>query len=213
MRLKSSVAFASIACALLCCNARAENWPRFRGPTGQESSTSQAEADTRIQQQREYSPGKHPSPASVGQPDRLERSRHRDHDYRQRGEWPCVSTGSIQRRCRLERGGINATDAPQGRQEFVRHTDAGDRRPHGVCRVRRRRHARRSALTTASACWTDERVKFYSQHGLGASPILHENLLIMPFDGSSPAPDTKVGWKIPWERRGSSRSTNQPARR
>jgi outer membrane protein assembly factor BamB len=47
--------------------------------------------------------------------------------------------------------------------------------------------------------WTYDKVKFYSQHGLGASPILYENLLIMPFDGSSPGPDTKVGWKIPWE--------------
>ncbi|MCP5112939.1 MAG: PQQ-binding-like beta-propeller repeat protein, partial [bacterium] len=38
----------------------------------------------------------------------------------------------------------------------------------------------------------------YSEHGLGASPILHDNLLIMPFDGNSPE-NTQVGWKIPWE--------------
>jgi outer membrane protein assembly factor BamB len=47
--------------------------------------------------------------------------------------------------------------------------------------------------------WTYDDVKFYSQHGLGASPVLYENLVIMPFDGSSPGPDTKVGWKIPWQ--------------
>lgn len=48
--------------------------------------------------------------------------------------------------------------------------------------------------------WTYQEIKFYSQHGLGASPILFENLLIMPFDGSSEGPDKKVGWKSPWEK-------------
>ena len=47
--------------------------------------------------------------------------------------------------------------------------------------------------------WTDTRVNFYSQHGLGASPVVYKNLLIMPFDGSSPGPDKKVGWQTPWE--------------
>jgi outer membrane protein assembly factor BamB len=47
--------------------------------------------------------------------------------------------------------------------------------------------------------WTYEDVKFYSRHGLGASPVLYENLLIMPFDGSNPPPEEKIGWKIPWE--------------
>ncbi len=47
--------------------------------------------------------------------------------------------------------------------------------------------------------WTNTEHPFYSQHGLGASPILYQDLLIMPFDGSSPGPDTTVGWKTPWE--------------
>jgi outer membrane protein assembly factor BamB len=47
--------------------------------------------------------------------------------------------------------------------------------------------------------WIYDQVKFYSRHGLGASPVLYENLVIMPFDGSNPPPEEKIGWKIPWE--------------
>ncbi len=47
--------------------------------------------------------------------------------------------------------------------------------------------------------WTNRDVTFYSQHGLGASPLLYHDLLIMPFDGSSDGPDHKVGWQTPWD--------------
>ena len=47
--------------------------------------------------------------------------------------------------------------------------------------------------------WTNREFKFYSQHGLGASPILHDDLLIMPMDGSSEGPDKEFGWKKPWD--------------
>jgi outer membrane protein assembly factor BamB len=53
--------------------------------------------------------------------------------------------------------------------------------------------------TTGEVRWTDTRVNFYSQHGLGASPVVYKNLLVMPFDGSSPGPDKKIGWQTPWE--------------
>ncbi|MDZ4778884.1 MAG: PQQ-binding-like beta-propeller repeat protein [Planctomycetia bacterium] len=48
--------------------------------------------------------------------------------------------------------------------------------------------------------WTNRDVKFYGEHGLGASPILYHDLLIMPFDGSSSGPDLKVGWQTPWDQ-------------
>jgi outer membrane protein assembly factor BamB len=47
--------------------------------------------------------------------------------------------------------------------------------------------------------WTNRDVKFYSLHGLGSSPALVGDLLVMPFDGSSPGADKEVGWKKPWE--------------
>jgi len=46
--------------------------------------------------------------------------------------------------------------------------------------------------------WKNNDVKFFSLHGLGASPILVDGQLIMPFDGSS-REDSKTGWKIPWK--------------
>lgn len=48
--------------------------------------------------------------------------------------------------------------------------------------------------------WTNHEVDFYSHHGLSASPILYEDLLIMPFDGSSSGENNRIGWKIPWEK-------------
>ncbi|MCH7688610.1 MAG: PQQ-binding-like beta-propeller repeat protein [Planctomycetes bacterium] len=46
--------------------------------------------------------------------------------------------------------------------------------------------------------WKNREVKFFSLHGLGASPVLAHGQLIMPFDGSS-ADENRVGWKVPWK--------------
>lgn len=61
-----------------------------------------------------------------------------------------------------------------------------------------------------SLAWTNCEVQFYSRHGLGASPILHGGLVIMPFDGSNPVTaagsypnntaEERLGWQIPWEK-------------
>jgi outer membrane protein assembly factor BamB len=58
--------------------------------------------------------------------------------------------------------------------------------------------------------WTNREVQHYSRHGLGASPILHDGLLIMAYDGSNRVlkagdwpnnPDEeKLGWQIPWDK-------------
>ena len=47
--------------------------------------------------------------------------------------------------------------------------------------------------------WKNTEVKFFSLHGLGASPMMANGQVIMPFDGSS-REETQVGWKIPWEK-------------
>lgn len=68
-----------------------------------------------------------------------------------------------------------------------------------------------AALTVdGSLVWTNREVQFYSRHGLGASPLLHGGLLIMPYDGSNPigSPGTypkvsdeeRLGWQIPWDK-------------
>jgi outer membrane protein assembly factor BamB len=58
--------------------------------------------------------------------------------------------------------------------------------------------------------WTDREFKYYSRHGLGASPIIHDGLLIMPFDwsnrigeaGNYPnnTSEERLGWQIPWDK-------------
>jgi outer membrane protein assembly factor BamB len=61
-----------------------------------------------------------------------------------------------------------------------------------------------------SIAWTNRQVQFYSRHGLGASPLLHGGLLIMPFDGSARVnapgqypnntPEERAGWQLPWDK-------------
>lgn len=53
--------------------------------------------------------------------------------------------------------------------------------------------------TNGKIAWKNNDVAFHSLHGLGASPILVDGLLIMPFDGSSPD-QKELGWKIPWDQ-------------
>jgi outer membrane protein assembly factor BamB len=47
--------------------------------------------------------------------------------------------------------------------------------------------------------WTNRNFDFYSQHGLGASPMLYGRMLLMPYDASSRGEDKKVGWQTPWD--------------
>jgi outer membrane protein assembly factor BamB len=49
--------------------------------------------------------------------------------------------------------------------------------------------------------WKNTEADYYSEHGLGASPVLFEDILIMPFSGSCRGCDDKrVGWQIPWDK-------------
>jgi outer membrane protein assembly factor BamB len=48
--------------------------------------------------------------------------------------------------------------------------------------------------------WTNRDHPFYSQHGLGASPVLTGGLLIMTMDASSEGEDKLIGWQKPWDK-------------
>lgn len=48
--------------------------------------------------------------------------------------------------------------------------------------------------------WTNRNYRFYGQHGLGSSPILYRDLLIMARDGSSDGEDKNLGWQKPWDQ-------------
>ena len=48
--------------------------------------------------------------------------------------------------------------------------------------------------------WKHDDFHFYSQQGLGVSPILYQDLLIMPWDHSSEHPPLEPGWIKPWDQ-------------
>ena len=48
--------------------------------------------------------------------------------------------------------------------------------------------------------WTNSDFDYYSEHGLAISPVLYGDLVIVCFDWSSPGPNTKVGWQVPWDK-------------
>ena len=48
--------------------------------------------------------------------------------------------------------------------------------------------------------WTNRSYPFYSQHGLGTSPILWKGLLIQARDGSNGGDDKGLGWQKPWDQ-------------
>lgn len=58
-----------------------------------------------------------------------------------------------------------------------------------------------AALTVkGEKVWVNQNVKHYSEHGLASSPLLYDDVLIMCFDGSIRGPDKKIGWQKPWDQ-------------
>ena len=53
-----------------------------------------------------------------------------------------------------------------------------------------------------TVAWTNTDFPYYSRHGLGNSPVLVDGLLVMPRDGSTRATgdEEKVGWQKPWDK-------------
>ena len=51
-----------------------------------------------------------------------------------------------------------------------------------------------------SIAWTNRDFPYYSQHGIAVSPRLYGDLLVVPFDPSSQGEDKRVGWQKPWEK-------------
>ncbi len=53
---------------------------------------------------------------------------------------------------------------------------------------------------TGEVAWANRDFPYYSQHGLGSSPVAYRDLVIMAYDGSSEGPDKLVGWQKPWDK-------------
>lgn len=174
----------------------AENWPGFRGPTGQGLSTEKA-LPTRWSESQNVAwkteiPGQSwSSPIVFG--DRVFLTTATDNGVS--GRILCLDrkSGQIlwnkevlqQPLKRKENRNTYATPTPvtDGQRVYAVFNDGS------IVAVD----------YEGKTLWVNREVKFYSQHGLGASPILFEDLLIMPFDSSSEGPDRQVGWKKPWQ--------------
>lgn len=48
--------------------------------------------------------------------------------------------------------------------------------------------------------WVNGEFDYYSQHGVAVSPVVCGELVVVAFDWSSRGPDKKVGWQIPWDQ-------------
>jgi outer membrane protein assembly factor BamB len=192
--------------AVLCClalfaptgsTARAEDWPRFRGPTGQGIS---GEKDVPLEWDegtnvawRTPIPGEGwSSPVVWG--DRVFVTSASD------GGATChvicvdAKTGKIVWDTPVMK---QETKRKEGMNSYATPTPATDgKRVYAVFGG-----GGFAAVNVADGrvAWTNTDYPFYSQHGLGASPIVHGGLVIMPFDGSSEGENKQVGWKIPWE--------------
>lgn len=54
--------------------------------------------------------------------------------------------------------------------------------------------------TEGETVWMYRDFEYFSEHGLGVSPILYKDLLIVAFDPSSSGADPKLGWQKPWDK-------------
>ena len=176
--------------------SRSENWPGFRGPTGQGLS-SETDLPTRWSGTENVAwktavPGAGwSSPVIYG--DRVfltsttdeGRSCHVICLDRRDGTilWNRRTFGQTPTKKRRENSFATSTPATDGKHVYAVFSSG-----------------RIAALDNAGrVVWTNHDVKFYGHHGLAASPLLYKDRVIMPFDGSSDGENNRVGWKIPWK--------------
>ena len=188
-----------ICCTFLLCSTvpvRAENWSGFRGPTGQGISTEKGLplhwSDKENIAWRTPIPGIGWSSPIV----------HDDHVFltsttqkgvschviavdRRSGKilWNTKVFEQIPRKKRDHNSHATPTPVTDGRLVYAVFS-AGSI----------------AALDRAGkVVWTNHDIKHYSLHGLAASPILYDDLLIMAYDGSSDGKNARIGFKIPWQ--------------
>lgn len=177
--------------------ALGEDWPRFRGPAGQGTSTETGlpvrwGADQNIAWKVDVPGEGWSSPVVWG--DRVYLTTATDGGQSchvlafSRGDGKAVWDVEVLRQQVRRKEGKNsyATPTPvtDGNQIYAVFNDGG------IAAVN----------ADGTPAWVNHDVSYYSQHGLGGSPILYRDTLIMSFDGSSEGPDRTVGWQKPWDR-------------
>ena len=189
----------SILLALLALPASAENWPGFRGPTGQGTSSEtdlplKWTATENVRWKAEV-PGEAWSSSIVWE----------DHVF--------VTTATDGgKSCRVlafdRKTGKELWNTEVFTQETLRKEQRNTYATPTPCTDGTRVYAEFGGGGIAAVdfegnvAWTNDDFPFYSRHGLGNSPVLHEGLLIMSRDGSARATgdEEKVGWQKPWDK-------------
>ncbi len=188
--------FALLCLCCLCSPLAAEDWPGFRGPTGQGTS-----AETGLPLRwgpKENVAWKTPIPGAgwsspVVRGDRVFVTTATDGNAscrvlcldRRDGKalWDVEAFRQKLYRIRPKNSYATPTPVTDGERVYAAFNDGG-----------------LAALTVdGKPAWVNRDVPFVSVHGLGASPVLYKDLLIMPYDGSSLGED-KAGWMKPWDR-------------
>jgi outer membrane protein assembly factor BamB len=203
--MRASLTF--ILCHISLFTAVAENWPGFRGPTRQGISMEKDlplnwSGSSNIAWKTEI-PGQGWSSPIVWE-DRVFVTTATDNETKCRVlcldrtsgkvRWNKEVFEQVPRRKEKKNSYATPTPATDGQQVFAVFGDGSV-----------------AALTVdGSLAWTNREVHFYSRHGLGASPLLYEGLLIMPYDGSNPvgaagnypqvSDEERLGWQIPWDK-------------
>ncbi len=188
--------FGGVVLAISPALASAEDWPGFRGPTGQGmsseknlpltwSSTENVAWKTAIPGEGWSSPIVHGDHVFVTSTTEEGKSCHVICVDRRSGKirWNTQVFAQPVRKKRPENSDATPTPVTDGQHVYAVFSGGGIAAVDYAGRV----------------AWTNHEVPFYGHHGLAASPILYDDLLIMPYDGSSDGDDNKIGWKVPWE--------------
>jgi outer membrane protein assembly factor BamB len=185
----------------------AENWPRFRGPTGQGISSEKNlplawSSSSNVVWKTEIPGAGWSSP--IVWADRVFVTTATDHGTkcrvlsldRKSGTvlWNKEVFEQIPRRKENKNSYATPTPCTDGQRVYAVFGDGS------VCAL----------AFDGTLVWTNREVQHYSRHGLGASPLLHDGLLIMSYDGSNPigaagvypkvSDEERLGWQIPWDK-------------
>jgi len=191
-------ALLTIAGALtLTCPLFAEDWPQFRGPTGQGVSSETGlptrwSTDGGVAWSTPIPGWGWSSPIVRGDRVFLTTATEEGRSFR----LLCLdrTTGTLRWNqevfqqglgSRLQEGNSFATPTPVADDEhvFVLAFDG----------------SLAAVANDGTVAWTNRDFHYYSQHGIATSPRLFGDLLVVAFDPSSPGEDKKVGWQKPWD--------------